>query len=177
MITTARLVLRDWRDSDRLPLNVMNNDPEVMAHLGPPQSLSETDDLIARLQQFTREMGHSFWALERSDTGEFLGFCGLKRCEHGPPAGNLEIGWRLKRDAWGQGYAREAATATLEWAAERDPGQAVMALTVVGNERSWGLMERLGMHRRTDLDYILPDPDGRHEARLRNIIVYSTHPA
>ncbi len=67
----------------------------------------------------------------------------------------VEIGWRLRHDAWGQGYAREAAEATLAW------GQAagrprIIAMTVAANTRSWGLMERLGMLRRPDLDFAHP---------------------
>jgi len=56
-------------------------------------------------------------------------------------------------DAWGRGYAKEAAVASLDHAFEKLGAERVVALTVEGNTRSWGLMERLGMTRRTDLDY------------------------
>ena len=81
----------------------------------------------------------------------------------------MEVGWRLREDAWGQGYAREAATAALDLAFDRFGAQEVIALTVAGNGASWGLMERLGMARREDLDFDNADfdpEDGR-------IIVYS----
>jgi RimJ/RimL family protein N-acetyltransferase len=63
------------------------------------------------------------------------------------------VGWRLREDAWGKGYAKEAATASLDFAFERLGAERVVSLTVIGNEPSWGLMERLGMTRRPDLDY------------------------
>jgi len=102
--------------------------------------------------------GFCFWALERKSDGEILGFCGLKRADApgSSVAGEIEIGWRLRRDAWGQGYAREAATASLVGAFGRFGADAVYALTIEENEASWGLMKRLGMVRREDLDYIDP---------------------
>lgn len=67
--------------------------------------------------------------------------------------GEIEIGWRLKRDAWGAGYAREAARASLDWGFGTLGAARVIALVATGNARSWGLMERLGMRRRADLDF------------------------
>ena len=71
----------------------------------------------------------------------------------------MEAGWRLREDAWGQGYAREAAAASLTLAFERFGADEVIALTVQGNTGSWGLMLRLGMARREDLDFDSPDFD------------------
>ena len=71
--------------------------------------------------------------------------------------GEIEIGWRLREDAWGQGFAREAAAASLDFAFQSLAAQRVVALTVEGNSNSWGLMRRLGMERREDLDYVDPD--------------------
>jgi RimJ/RimL family protein N-acetyltransferase len=85
-----------------------------------------------------------------------IGFCGLKFADDpgSPVEGDYEAGWRFREDAWGQGYAKEAAIATLDFAFSRLPAQRVVALTVDGNRASWGLMERLGMVRRPELDYI-----------------------
>ena len=69
------------------------------------------------------------------------------------PLGMMEVGWRLREDAWGQGYAREAATASLDLAFKRFGADEVVALTVARNTASWGLMKRLGMQRREDLDF------------------------
>jgi RimJ/RimL family protein N-acetyltransferase len=85
------------------------------------------------------------------------------------PTGMVEIGWRLREDAWGHGYAKEAALACLALAFERFGADEVVALTVEGNSASWGLMKRLGMRRRVDLDY----PDHRYDPPWRDTIVYS----
>ena len=71
----------------------------------------------------------------------------------------MEVGWRLREDAWGQGYAKEAAAAALDCAFERFGADEVIALTVERNTASWGLMVRLGMQRREELDFASPDVD------------------
>ena len=83
--------------------------------------------------------------------------------------GMMEVGWRLREDAWGRGYAKEAAIASLELAFDRFAADEVIALTVARNEGSWGLMERLGMRRREELDFENADFDAENPV----IIVYS----
>ena len=108
--------------------------------------------------------------MEHKDDGSILGFCGLKRCNQaGGPVGMMEVGWRLREDAWGKGYAKEAAIASLDLAFARFGAEEVIALTVDGNSPSWGLMERLGMKRREDLDFANDEFDAENPV----IIVYS----
>ena len=158
MIAADRLILRDWRDADLAPFNAMCRDPEVMAQLGPLQTLDETRTAIARQRAMQAAQGHCFWALERRDDGTFLGFCGLKIAPEGIAGieGAIEIGWRLRRDAWGHGYAREAAIASLAWGFANLAVDRIVAITTPANVRSWGLMLRLGMVRRHDLDFAHP---------------------
>ena len=79
------------------------------------------------------------------------------------------MGWRLREDAWGKGYAKEAAIASLDLAFDRFDSDEVIALTVKRNTPSWGLMERLGMERREDLDF----EDAAFDPDDATIIVYS----
>src|SRR5690606_36636222 len=114
--------------------------------------------------------GHTFWVIERKSDGALLGFCGLKRV-NSPGAscpGDFEIGWRLREDAWGQGFAKEAALASLDVAFSRFGAPHVVALTVAGNADSQGLMKRLGLRRRPDLDF----EDSRFGLELNPSIVY-----
>jgi RimJ/RimL family protein N-acetyltransferase len=157
MIETARLILRRWQDCDRAPFHAMGNDPRVMAFLGASQSLDDVDAGIKRQNDFIDRLGHGFWAIERRSDHEFLGFCGIKPGAFGTPIENLpEIGWRLAARHWGQGYAKEAALASLAWGWENLADDAIWAITVPANVRSWGLMERIGMTRRHDLDFDFP---------------------
>ncbi|MGE0179410.1 MAG: GNAT family N-acetyltransferase [Sphingomonas sp.] len=156
MIETARLILRDWREEDIEPFIQHTNTPAVMRWLGGVATREEARDRIEhRIMRWQREQGFTFWVVERKADGEPLGFCGLKLADMdgSPIAGDYEIGWRLREDAWGQGYAKEAASATLDHAFDIIGAPHVVAITFVQNEASWGLMERLGMTRRPDLDY------------------------
>lgn len=156
VIETERLILRTWTPDDIEPFIRHTNTPAVMRWLGRVQQPEAIRQRIeTRLMPWQDERGYTFWIVERKADGALLGFCGIKLAEDegSPVAGHYEIGWRLREDAWGQGYAREAAAASLDFAFDRLGAERVVALTVVGNEASWGLMKRLGMTRRPDLDY------------------------
>lgn len=176
-LETERLVLRDWRsDADWEAFFRHTNNPAVMRWLGPPMDQTAQEGMRARVAACTAAHGHCFWLVERKPdgghlAGEVLGFCGLKRADApgSTIAGAFEIGWRMREEAWGHGYAKEAATASLDAGFERFGAEEIFAITVPGNTASWGLMIRLGMRRREELDY----PDDRYEGELRNTIVYS----
>ncbi len=132
------------------------NTPAVMQHLGGVQTPEQWKSAFTRISGFTRDFGHTFWIVEDKESGEILGFCGLKRV-NAPGAGELtgtpEIGWRLRESSWGKGIAKEAAIASLDLAFGRFGYDRVIAMTIRPNRDSSGLMERLGMRRRNDLDF------------------------
>ena len=162
MIETERLLMREWRAEDAEPFARINAEPEVRRYLGIEGTREETEAAIARQQALQARLGHCFWALERKSDGVLLGFCGLRDgVPASPIADDVEIGWRLGAEHWGRGYAREAAAACLDWGFERLGAPRIVSITVPANARSWGLMERLGMARRPDLDFLHPAlPEG-----------------
>ena len=168
---TERLILRDWDDGDETRFYEVMNRPEVMEHLGGVQLPDEWRKAYQRVRGFSRDFGHTFWIVEDRTSREILGFCGIKRV-NAPGADGLtgkpEIGWRLRPEAWGKGIAKEAAIASLDLAFGRFGAPHVIALTVPGNSASWGLMKRLGMTRREDLDFV----DERFGPDLNPSIVY-----
>lgn len=170
-LETERLILRDWREEDWPEFFRVTNTPAVMRWLGGVLDGDGMASQRGRLEACHAANGHCFWAVERKQDGALLGFCGLKRADApgSTVAGAMEVGWRLREDAWGQGYAKEAAIATLHAAFDRFEADEVVALTVDGNRGSWGLMERLGMRRRAELDY----DDMRYGPPWRRSIVYS----
>ena len=145
-IRTERLVLRRWLPRDRGPFAAMNADPEVMAHFPAMLSREESDALVERIEAAFDQHGFGLWALEVRSTGTFIGFTGLSvpgfEAAFTPA---VEIGWRLQRSAWGQGYAAEAARATLEVAFDQIGLPEVVSFTSTVNDRSRALMHRLGM--------------------------------
>ena len=168
---TERLRLRGWREGDRAEFVRHLNTPAVMRWLGGVQDEATFTAAFDRLDSYQRDFGHTFWIVERKSDSALLGFCGLKRVNspgaHCP--GDFEIGWRLREDTWGQGYAKEAAAETLDLAFSRFNAPHVVALTVPGNEASWGLMLRLGMKRRDDLEFL----DDRFGPDLNPCIVFT----
>ncbi len=168
---TARLRLRDWKAEDEARFYEVMNTPGVMEHLGGVQTPEGWNAAFVRISGFTRDFGHTFWIVEDKASGEIQGFCGLKRV-NAPGAGDLtgtpEIGWRLRESAWGKGIAKEAAIASLDLGFGRFGYDRIIAMTIPPNSASSGLMERLGMRRREDLDF----EDERFGPEVNPQIVY-----
>jgi RimJ/RimL family protein N-acetyltransferase len=155
MIETERLLIRPWREGDREEYLASCNSEAVTAHLGGPAKVEHIDAALARIARSQDEQGFSFWAVERKSDGRFLGYCGLKltNLPGTPVEKDIEIGWRLREDAWGQGYASEAAEAVLAWAWANLSVERIVSFTIPANAPSRRVMERIGMIRRPDLDF------------------------
>jgi RimJ/RimL family protein N-acetyltransferase len=168
MIETPRLLLRSWTEADKPAFRSVVNTPTMMRHFGGVASDEKIDALLdAQMANQARD-GHCMWAVEMRDGGALAGICGLRIGGHPGTTvpDELEIGWRIGERWWGQGVAREAAQASIAWGWAHTDRPRIAAWTSIGNTRSWGLMERLGMQRRPDLDFDHPlvsrdDPDGR----------------
>lgn len=157
MIATDRLILRNWRPSDLEPWTAMNAGPEVMEHFPATLTADEAAAMLAANQARITDTGWGLWAVERRDAGAFLGFTGLMPLrESNPLSPGVEIGWRFARQAWGAGYASEAARAALAFGFERLALPEIVAFTATGNLRSQAVMDRVGMSRREDLDFDHP---------------------
>lgn len=157
MIETERLILRPPTDADRAVLHALWADQAVMADLGPVKSSEDSDAAIARHAGYRESQGLGFWIVEHRESGTAIGFCGLKPgAEHTPICGELEIGWIFASSWWGQGYAKEAARASFAWAWANTGAPRVVAITAARNLRSQLLMERLGMTRLADGDFVHP---------------------
>jgi RimJ/RimL family protein N-acetyltransferase len=154
-VDTARLRLRQWRESDREPFAALNADPAVMEFFLSPLSRESSDASIDAWQSQLASRGWSNWALELKASGELLGFTGLSIPRRVLPFSPcVEVGWRLARKHWGQGYATEAARAALEVGFARLDLREIVSFTTVGNVRSRAVMERIGMRdARQDFEY------------------------
>lgn len=165
MIETSRLILRPWTEADLPEFIRISNTATVMEHLGGVAADEKFHAAFERSKASQREHGFCLWLMERRSDHALLGLCGLKMGTAGPIDGEIEIGWRIGEDFWGQGYALEAATASLDWAWTGLACERIFAITVLANSRSWGLMERLGMRRRHDLDFDHPTYAEGHPLR------------
>ncbi|MFD3806426.1 GNAT family N-acetyltransferase [Streptomyces sp. NPDC058611] len=147
-ILTPRLILRRWHDDDLIPLSEINGDAEVMRWIGDGsvRDLDETAEDLERMEEDWDEEGFGLFAVELLGSGELIGVVGLSVPEYLPevmPA--VEITWRLGRQYWGQGYASEAAHATLEFALQDRGLDRVVAINRAGNDESENVIRKLGM--------------------------------
>src|ERR1700745_1285951 len=100
-ISTERLILRGWRESDLAPWAAMNADPEVRRYLGPLLTFEQASAWVLSFQDDLVRYGFGFWALEVRASGEFIGFTGLQTVDEEMPFTGVELGWRLARPGWG----------------------------------------------------------------------------
>ena len=171
MLETERLLMRSWREDDLAPFAAMNADPVVMEHFPSTLTRQESDALFVRITAQLDDLGYGLWALEVRDSGEFVGFTGLALQTfpaHFTPA--VEVGWRLKRSAWGHGYATEAALAALDYAFSVAELDEIVSMTAVTNVRSQRVMQRIGMTHDPADDFEHPNvPDGH---RVKPHVLY-----
>ena len=167
-LTTARLLLRPWRDADLPAFAALNADPRVMEFLPKLLSSAESDALAAVIRSNGELRGFGWWAVEIQGEAPFIGFVGLSvpRFEaHFTPC--IEIGWRLAYEYWHHGYAIEAARAAARFGFEELDLKEIVSFTATANVRSRRVMERLGMAHdpADDFDHpVLPSehPHRRH---------------
>lgn len=156
-LVTDRLVLRHWHDDDRVPFAAMNADAEVMHDLGGTLDRDASDRKLVRFASAFENHGYGRWVIEGTIDGghpSFLGYAGVmpNRGEH-PLGEHEDVGWRLCRNAWGHGFASEAARAALNDVFTRVGLTEVLAYTAPGNVRSQAVMQRLGLRRDSSLDF------------------------
>ncbi len=161
-LRTERLLLRPWRDSDREPFARLNADPVVMEHFPAPLTRAESDAFVERVEEHFATNGWGLWAVETPEH-PFAGYVGLWPATfeaHFTPA--VEIGWRLAREAWGRGYAPEAAREALRFGFETLGLDEIVSFTATANHNSRRVMEKIGLRHdpADDFDHprVLDDP-------------------
>jgi RimJ/RimL family protein N-acetyltransferase len=158
-VETDRLILRQWKNADEDLYAAMNADPVVMeffpALLTREQSLLHLHSLAAHIDQY----GWGLFAIERKDTGDWIGFTGLHK-----PSFNtwftpcVEIGWRIAAVHWNKGFATEAASACIRFAFHELNLSDLYSFTAIQNRRSEKVMQKNGMQKIGIFDHPnLPD--------------------
>jgi RimJ/RimL family protein N-acetyltransferase len=170
-LTTPRLHLRRWRETDRIPFQAINADPRVMEFMPGPLSPQQSDDLIARIEQHFDRHGFGLYAAELLEDKTLIGFIGLNIPSYDAPfMPAVEIGWRLAADYWGLGLATEGARAVVDRAFTTLQLSSLVSFTVSANLRSRRVMEKLGMTHDPADDFDHPSLPPGH--RLRRHVLY-----
>ncbi|MBT2694067.1 GNAT family N-acetyltransferase [Bacillus sp. ISL-55] len=145
-LETSRLLLRDWSAADLKPFCLMNADQDVMNYFPDVLTCAETEAFYQAILAEFKEYGFGLYAVEEKRTKEFIGFIGFHRATFEADfTPCIEIGWRLKKDAWGQGYATEGAMACLEYGFNEHGFSEVVSFTAEINKPSVNVMRKIGM--------------------------------
>lgn len=169
-LQTPRLLLRQWRDSDLAEWIAMGSSPAVMRYFPELLSREKAEAMFQRLHERIDKNGWGLWAVEVKNGDPFIGFIGLAEQDLGLPwMPCIEIGWRLKESAWGQGFATEGAAAALAFGVERF--DTIYSYTSAINMPSRRVMERIGLIERSELAFEHPRVNN---PELQSHVVYST---
>ncbi|MBK8334902.1 MAG: GNAT family N-acetyltransferase [Acidimicrobiaceae bacterium] len=169
VIRTERLLLREWREADKLPYSLLNGDAEVMRHFPSTLSRVQSDEMVDRMAAGWEQRGFGLWAAERIDTHLLIGFVGLSvpgyEVDGVTPC--VEVGWRLAKQHWGQGFAPEAARAALAYGFEHVdlPDDEIVSFTTTKNLNSQRVMQKVGMRLDPSREFDHPLTPGWHGQR------------
>jgi len=149
LFQSDRIGFRDWTIDDLPDFSAMSADEEVMRYLVKTLTPEESEEFIRRQKQQFEDRGYCYFAVDLLTDHSFLGFIGLSYQDYESPFNpSIDIGWRLKRSAWGQGLATEGAKLCLTFAFETLSMDRVVSVCLAGNMNSENVMKKLGMTKR-----------------------------
>ncbi|OJV55563.1 MAG: GNAT family N-acetyltransferase [Bacteroidetes bacterium 43-16] len=169
LFISERLGFRSWQLEDIDPMYQINSDEQVMEFFPALQTKEQTTAFIERMQKQFKEKGFCYFAVDILETNEFIGFLGLSEQHY--PAGFtpcVDIGWRLKRSAWNNGFATEGAKKCLEYAFEHLKIKEVYSIAPKVNLKSEYIMQKIGMEKQYEFEHSLLANDDR----LRTCVLY-----
>lgn len=168
---TQRLRFRDWKVEDLPDFRIMNDDDKVMRYFAEKLTEEETDRFYSIIQAEFRSFGYGLYAVETKHNQEFIGFIGFHWAnfisEFTPC---IEIGWRLKSEAWGKGYATEGARACLKYGHEILKFDEIYSFTSKMNYSSENVMNKIGMVKIREFEH----PNISEGSTLREHVLYAS---
>lgn len=166
---SERLGFREWKNTDSLPFSKMNMDLEVMEFFPRILTKVESNNLVEKIKLMFAEYNYGLYAVDRLDSNEFMGFIGFWHpnfeSEFTPC---IEIGWRIKRQEWNNGFATEGASRCLKFGFENLNFSEVVSLTSTVNLKSERVMKKIGMTKLGEFEH----PDIQDKSILKKHIIY-----
>ena len=154
LFTSTRLGFRNWVETDLETFARLNADPEVMRFFPAPLTREESKAFMKRLQDQFRTKGYTYFATELLNKGELIGFIGLLHQDYEAPfTPATDIGWRLRKEYWGKGYATEGAKRCLDHAFDELGLYRVVSVCTDLNVASEQVMRKIGMQRRGEFEH------------------------
>jgi RimJ/RimL family protein N-acetyltransferase len=143
---SERLGYRNWLASDLPKLCKINSDDEVMEFFPSKATSTQTEAFIHRMQEMYARVGFCYFAVDRLDTEEFIGFIGLSEQNYAAEfCPCIDIGWRIDPSHWNLGFATEGAQACLEFGQKQLRISEIFAVAPLVNIKSINIMEKIGM--------------------------------
>jgi RimJ/RimL family protein N-acetyltransferase len=168
LFSSERLGFRLWQDKDLPEFAAMNADTETMRYFDKPLSAEESQAMMERMNQLYTDRGYCYFAVELLKTGKFIGMIGLGwKAFEADFTPCVDIGWRLDKRFWNQGYASEGAKRCLEFASESGIDE-VLSMASIGNEASTQVMKKIGMSYWKDFEH----PDLVHKPDISTLHLY-----
>lgn len=166
---SERLGFRTWRDSDREAFSDLSSDSEIMKYYTNLLNEEESNDLIDRFKTHMAAKGFGAWAVEIKETGEFIGCIGFLTVVFDAKfAPCVEIGWKLDKKYWHEGYATEGGLACLEYGFENLGFDTIYSFTASVNQSSINVMKRIGMTYQYEFEHPRVSPD----SELKTHVLY-----
>jgi RimJ/RimL family protein N-acetyltransferase len=168
LFTSSRLGFRNWREHDIAALAGINADPQVMEFFPETKTYAETGEFVKRMQQQFAERGYCYFAVDKLEDGEFIGFIGLSYQAYDADfTPCTDIGWRLNSREWHKGYAAEGALRCLEYGLNELALKEICAVAPRINTRSEHVMKKIGMSKVCDFIHPLLTNDDRLKECVR----------
>lgn len=174
LFKSNRLGFRNWNTSDIDEMAALNSDEKVMEFFPSTQDRAKTRGFIERMQALYERVGFCYFAVDILEGNEFIGFIGI--CEQNYEAEFtpcVDIGWRLKRGAWGKGYATEGAKRCLDYAFTTLNMDKIYSIASVINTPSINVMKKAGMTKVNTFNH----PVLLNDERLKECVLYLKHNA
>lgn len=169
LFTSERLGFRCWQMADVAVMAAINADPVVMEYFPAVKTYEETVAFIERMQQEYAEKGYCYFAVDRLEDGALIGFIGLSdQTFEASFTPCTDVGWRLGREYWSNGYATEGARQCLQYGFDELRIARIYAIAPQANARSEQVMQRVGMQKLMDFDH----PLLLHDERLKTCVLY-----
>jgi RimJ/RimL family protein N-acetyltransferase len=169
VFTSQRLGFRNWLESDLDAMSAINLDARVMEFFPATQSREHTKGFIERMQKQFSERRYCYFAACKLDNDELIGFIGINfQTFESDFTPCVDIGWRIKFDEWGKGYASEGAQKCLEYAFQELGIEQIFSIATKINLRSIHIMKKIGM--KEDRHFIFPALKG--DERLQECVLF-----
>lgn len=171
IFTSERLGFRNWDSNDVDTMHDINSDEKVMEFFPSISTKEQTKEFIERMKIQFNKKGFCYFAVDKLDDNEFIGFIGLSEQTYEADfTPCVDIGWRIKRSEWNKGYATEGAKKCLEYASNVLKLESVFSIAPKINVKSEHIMVKIGLKKQYEFEHALL----ANNNRLKNCVLYKT---